>query len=99
MANFTVEPAVLMQKAADLNQCAETYESISTQLHTAATTLGSAYDTEDNRTYVNRMEECVKDLKAMAEKLKESAQTITEQANIYVNQQVNNTQSARKLPG
>lgn len=99
MANFSVDPSALNQKAAMLDQHAESYDTISTQLHTAATTMGAAYDSADNRSFVSRMEECVKDLRLMANKLRAAAETLRGQATIYTNQENDNTQRAGKLPG
>lgn len=99
MASFTVDPSVLVQKAQALNQHADDYDSISTQLQNAATTMGAAYDSADNRSFVSRMEECVKDLRAMANKLRAAAVTLQGQASIYNEQESNNTQQANRLPG
>lgn len=99
MAKFSVDPAILKQKASQLGQYSETYDSISTQLQNAATTMGTAYDSADNRSFVNRINECAKDLKAMAAKLKAASVTLQKQANSYTEQETSNTQKANRLPG
>lgn len=99
MASFTVDPAVLNEKAAALIQHADEYDSISGQLKRAATTMGSAYDSADNKAFVGRVEECAKDLKAMADKLRAAAQTLKGQAANYSETEKFNTQKASHLPG
>ena len=99
MANFSVDPTILNQKAANLNEHADEYNSISAKLQSAATTMGAAYDSADNRSFVARMEACAKELKAMADKLRAAAATLSSQATIYTEQENSNTQKANQLPG
>ena len=98
MANFTVDPDIVEQKAKTVDEYAETYDSISRELLSAATTMGAAYDSADNRTFVSRIEDCSKDLKAMAEKLRSTSNTMKEQANEYRKREAENTQKAANLP-
>ena len=99
MASFTVDPAVINQKAATLSQYADEYEAISNQLHQAATTMGAAYDSADNRSFVGRLEACVTDLKNMAAKLRAASATLKGQSGMYSEQESSNTQQASRLPG
>lgn len=99
MANFTVDPNVLNQKAKELDGHADNYDAISARLQNAATTMDAAYDSADNRTFVSRMEECAKDLKAMANKLRAASVTLQGQSKIYSTQETENTQAASRLPG
>lgn len=99
MANFTVDPSVLSQKATQINQYADEYDSISTQLQQAATSMGAAYDSADNRKFIERMEACAKDLKLMSDKLRSASTTLKGQSSLYVDQETANTQQASSLPG
>jgi len=99
MASFTVEPEVIAQKAEQLLQHADEYEAISAQLHDSATSMGAAYESVDNKTYVDRIENCVVDLKKMAEKLRQVATTLKEQGKMYPDREAANRQVASRLPG
>ena len=99
MASFTVDPAVINQKATLLSQYADEYEAISNQLRQAATTMGAAYDSADNRSFVSRIEQCVNDLKNMAAKLRAASATLKGQSSMYTNTENANTQQANRLPG
>lgn len=98
MANFTVDPDIVEQKAKAVDEYAETYDAISRELLSVATTMGAAYDSADNKTFVSRIEDCSKDLKAMAEKLRFTSNTMKEQANEYRKREMENTQRAANLP-
>jgi len=99
MASFTVDPTAINQKATMLSQYADKYEGISTQLRQAATTMGAAYDSADNKAFVSRIEQCVTDLKNMAAKLRAASETLKGQSGMYVDQENANTQQANRLPG
>lgn len=99
MSQFTVDPAAINQKAGQINQFADEYDSISTKLQSAANSMGTAYDSADNRKFIERMEACARDLKEMSAKLRASSGTLKSQAALYETQEQSNTQQAAKLPG
>ncbi len=99
MATFSVETTVLKQKATQLDRHAEDFDSICARLKQAATTMGSAYDSDDNRKFISRVEACCTDLKALSDKLRTASQIITAQANEYDSREASNTAAASRLPG
>lgn len=99
MASFTTDPAVLNEKATKLNQFAEEYDSIRAQLRQSATSMGAAYDSDDNRAFTVRIEEFCVDLQGMSDKLRTAAQTLNQQAGLYTSQEAENRDWARRLPG
>ena len=98
MATFSTEPAVLTQKAAQLDQYAEEYDSIRAQLRQAATSMGTAYDSADNRPFTARIEQFCADLQRMSDKLRTAAQTLKEQSAMYTAQEEENASMASRLP-
>lgn len=98
MAIFSTEVSVLIQKAGQLDQYAEEYDSIRTQLRQAATSMGEAYDSADNRVYTSRIEQFCTDLQMMSDKLRSASQTIQGQANMYTAQEEESTAAASRLP-
>lgn len=98
MATFSTEASVLIQKADQLNRHAEEYDSIRAQLRQAATSMGAAYDSADNRAYTARIEQFCTDLQMMSDKLRAAARTLKEQSSMYTAQEEENTAAASKLP-
>ena len=98
MASFSTDFAVLNEKAAKLSTFAEDYDAIREQLRQAATSMGSAYDSADNRSYTSHIENFCNDLKFLSDKLRVASDTIRQQASMYKSQEENNTAEANNLP-
>ena len=99
MAKFSVQTNELRHKASEVNQHAEEFDAICAKLKQVATTMGAAYDSDDNRKFVSRIEACCVDLKALSNKLRSAAQIINQQAAEYDGQEAGNTAAASRLPG
>ena len=95
--NFSLDPNELREVAAFLRQSAEEYGSISKQLMNAATTMGSAYDSDDNRAFVSQIEGCTGDLNNMVAKVKQQAQVLKKQADFLEKLTSDNTAAVRQL--
>ena len=98
MASFTTDPVLMTEKATTLEQFADEYDSIRGQLRSSATGMGQAYESNDNRTYTERIEEFCDNLARMSEKLRGAAATLREQANMYTSREEDNTAAANRLP-
>lgn len=99
MAVFSVQTNVLRDKAKALNQHAQDFDSITSKLKATATTMGTAYESDDNRKFVSRVEAMCVDLKNLADRLRNASQIITQQAGEYDKREAENTSRANRLPG
>ncbi len=97
MATFTTDYGTLDQKAARLEEHANQYEAISKQLHTTATSMGNAYESEDNKAFVTQIEAMCRDLQALVERLRNASGVLKAQANMYRQQEASNTSAANSL--
>ena len=99
MPAFSVDPAALRSTAAKLSDASAEYERIYKQLIQTATTMGSAYESADNKRYVERIESCCKALQAMADKLRLASEAIRKDAENYSTTEDHNLQQAGRLGG
>jgi len=92
-----VNPDELEEAAAFLRQSAEQYDSIAKKLMNAATTMGSAYDSDDNKAFVAQIEGCTDDLNRMVEKVRHQADVLHKQAEAYVDTTIANVAAVKNL--
>ena len=87
----------MMNTAVAIEDDASNYQRIYEQLINAASTIGPAFDTPENRDFVDQIEGCTKELKAMVERLSATAQLLKAQANNYQEISDINKAQVRKL--
>jgi WXG100 family type VII secretion target len=73
------------------------YTDIYTQLMREASTMGEAWEGEDNLAFVDQITGFCEELKNMAAKLETASKALDTQRSNYVNTQENNTVQVRKL--
>lgn len=98
MAVFSVQTDDLRSKASALNQHAEEFDTICAKLKAAATSMGTAYESDDNKAYVSNIEAFCVDLKNLSNRLRNASAIITAQADDYDDRESNNTVKAKRLP-
>lgn len=95
---FSVESFDDMAKAAQqLQEIAETYTEIYTQLMSEAEGISSAWAGADQQDFVAQITGFTEELKAMATKLSTAGQTLDQQRANYVAQQDSNIAQVKKL--
>lgn len=99
MPVFSVEPQALIETAGKLSGASEEYERIYKQLIQVATSMGQAYDSEDNRRFVSSIEGCCAALQEMANTLRTASETLNQGAKNYTSTEEHNTQAAGRLGG
>jgi WXG100 family type VII secretion target len=92
-----VTPQDLETASKKLAELSESYTSIYTQLMQAASTMGEAWEGEDNLAFVDQINGFNDDLKSMADKLLTASQTLETQRANYASIQDSNTVQVRKL--
>jgi len=92
-----VTPQELETASKKLAELSETYTGIYTQLMQAASTMGDAWDGEDNLAFVDQINGFNQDLKSMADKLVTASQALDKQRTNYATIQDSNTAQVRKL--
>ena len=75
----------------------ETYTGIYTELMQVASTMGEAWEGEDNAAFVDQITGFTKDLQTMAEKLRIASEALEKQRTNYVTMQESNAGQVRKL--
>lgn len=97
MARIMTDPEQIKSASMVLKTASEEYLSIAKNLMNAATTMGSAYDSDDNRAFVNQIQGCTEDLNKMAQKLAQQAEILAKQANMYIATTEANIQAVKTL--
>ena len=97
-SNFSVDPDTLHKIANQLDSLAEEYQQESKDLREAATSMGTNYQSADNRQFVDMIETLCDELDAFTNKLQTAKETLDQQAKDYVEQETDNTGVARSLP-
>ena len=97
MAHFTIDTDSVRNRARTISGLADTYDSIRARLLEAATSAGSAYDSEDNRIYVQNITDLCRELGQVSERLRNAAQILRQQSDKYVEVESVNAQQARRL--
>ncbi len=80
---IVTEPTRLDQAASALSELSGTYAGIAKQLMNEASTMGEAWQGEDNQAFVAQITGFSEELDAMAKKLESGAQTLTQQSSNY----------------
>lgn len=92
-----VTPEELGQASSKFSELAGTYTDIYTQLLQQASTMGQAWEGEDNMAFVNQITGFSEDLKAMANHLEQASQALKTQQQNYEQRQQANISSVQKL--
>lgn len=97
MPAITVDPNELHQKAKSLEGLADEYEALRSRLMNTATSMGSAYESADSRSYVARVTELCEQMREVSNRLNNAAQILATQASGYDTTQSENTIAANQL--
>lgn len=81
------DPSKIRVASDRMSELSQTYSSISKQLMNNASTMGEAWQGEDNLAFVNQVSGFAEDLQNMAQKLQQGAEILMQQANNYTNRQ------------
>lgn len=81
--SFSVDYSSLSEAAKKLKDISDNYERISGELMEKATTMGTAWESADNRAFTDQIKGFADDLKNMSDKLEEASQRIEAQGNNY----------------
>ena len=92
-----VTPQELETASKKMAELSETYTSIYTQLMQVASTMGEAWEGEDDLAFVDQINGFNDDLKSMADKLQTASQALETQRQNYVQRQEHNMAQVRKL--
>lgn len=92
-----VTPQELETASKKIAELSETYTGIYNQLMQAASTMGEAWEGEDNLAFVDQINGFNDDLKSMADKLLTASQALETQRANYAAIQDSNTAQVRKL--
>lgn len=95
--SITVTPEDLQKASQTLESQAEIYTQIYTKLLQDASTMGSAWQGDDNLAFVTQINGFCEDLKAMADKLTLASQALDSQASNYLKRQEANITGVKKL--
>ena len=87
MAIIRVTPEELGKASQKLQTISETYTGIYNRLLQKASTMGAAWEGEDNIAFVNKINGFCEELKAMGSKLQTASQGLEQQRANYVNRQ------------
>ena len=97
MAQFTTDYELMEAKSKEMANHSAEYAAIGRQLHAAATSMGAAYESDDNKVYTEKIEEFCVELSNMADKLAEASETLHLQAWEYRKREEENVSSAAHL--
>ncbi len=92
-----VTPSELGVAADKLTSLSEGYTAIYTQLFQQASTMGAAWEGEDNLAFVEQINGFCEEMKDMASKLVSAAEALRVQKSNYENRQADNIAQVRKL--
>ena len=85
--NIQVDPSKIDAAASKLSELATTYDSIAKQLMSDATTMGEAWQGEDNVAFCNQMKGFTEELSQMVKKLQSGSETLSQQSSNYKQRQ------------
>ena len=97
MAQFQVEAQQLVTASGKLAEYANQYRQYAKQLFDAASTMGAAWEGEDNKSFVTQINGLTDDLENMAKKMDNASQTLKQQATNYQQKQDANTSGVKSL--
>ena len=92
-----VDPAKLDAAASKLSELSNTYDTIAKQLMGDATTMGEAWQGEDNVAFCNQIKGFTEELTLMAKKLMTASETLSEQSKNYKTRQDAITSAVKNL--
>ncbi|WP_082347151.1 WXG100 family type VII secretion target [Bacillus sp. FJAT-18017] len=92
-----VTPQELETASKKMAELSDTYTGIYTQLMQVASTMGEAWEGEDNLAFVDQINGFNDDLKLMSDKLRTASQGLENQRANYVARQESNVAQVRKL--
>ncbi len=92
-----VTPEELEKASKSLTEMSTTYSDIYKQLLQKASTMGEAWEGEDNLAFVQQINGFCEELKAMADKLQLASDALMKQKTNYTTRQDTNITGARKL--
>ena len=92
-----VTPEELKKASTQLEGISKDYTSLYNQLMREATTMGEAWEGEDNLAFVNQISGFCEELKAMADKLQTASDALLQQKENYQNRQEANIAQVKKL--
>ena len=95
--NFTVDTDDLRKAASKFTQYSQDYTGVYNRLLNAARTMGGAWDSDDNRSYVDQINGFCEELKAMAAHLDNAALSLNQQAGNYETTRDNNIAGSKQL--
>ena len=85
--NIQVDPSKIDAAASKLSELATTYDSIAKQLMSDATTMGEAWQGEDNVAFCNQIKGFTEELSQMVKKLQSGSETLSQQSSNYKQRQ------------
>lgn len=85
--NIQVDPAKLDAASSKLAELSSTYDTIAKQLMSDATTMGEAWQGEDNVAFCNQIKGFTEELAQMAKKLSSASETLSQQSTNYKQRQ------------
>ena len=92
-----VTPEELQAASGQFAELSVSYTDIYSQLLQQASTMGQAWEGEDNQQFVNQITGFTEELKSMADKLQTASDALKVQANNYSERQQSNMQSVKQL--
>lgn len=95
--NIQVDPAQIDSVASKLAEFSNTYDTIAKQMMSDATTMGEAWQGEDNVAFCNQIKGFTEELSQMAKKLKSGSETLTQQSTNYKQRQDAITSAVKNL--
>lgn len=95
--NIQVDPSKIDAAASKLSELSSTYDSIAKQLMSDATTMGEAWQGEDNVAFCNQIKGFTEELSQMAKKVKSCSEALTQQSTNYKSRQDSITASVKNL--
>ena len=91
--NIQVDPSKIDSASAKLDELSTTYDSIAKQLMMDATTMGDAWQGEDNQAFCNQIKGFTEELS----QLKSASETLRQQSTNYKNRQDAITSAVKNL--
>ncbi len=95
--NIQVDPSKLDSAASKLAELSSSYDTIAKQLMSDATTMGDAWQGEDNVAFCNQIKGFTEELSQMAQKLKSASETLAQQSSNYKQRQDAITAAVKNL--
>ena len=95
--NIQADPAQMKTVASQIAELSQTYSNYAKQLMQDASTMGDAWQGEDNQAFVAQITGFTEELELMARKLQTGSETLTQQATNYEQRQDAITSGVKSL--